>query len=168
VISDLVLLRLYGKYLILHGDFRSYDFGDNWYHNIIFEGIFPAEPGQDYPRCLEGERAEIPEDLGGIRQLHDLHKSLAKPEKTRSKDEREKLEWLYENKPNYDPAKFHLAEIKFRDSRLWLATRKTFKMSISTHTWNLPKQGSSDCYECEKEKKAKEKKAKARKTKNKK
>src|SRR5262249_9028195 len=43
----------------------EYDFGDSWWHEILFEGRRPAEPGQRYPVCVEGERACPPEDVGG-------------------------------------------------------------------------------------------------------
>ena len=32
----------------------EYDFGDGWEHEILLEGIFPKEPGRNYPLCLEG------------------------------------------------------------------------------------------------------------------
>lgn len=40
-----------------------YDFGDNWYHVITVEEVLPTPPAQ--PRCLEGEHACPPEDIGG-------------------------------------------------------------------------------------------------------
>lgn len=43
----------------------TYDFGDDWVHDIVVEAVDPAEPE---PRlvCLGGERAGPPEDCGGI------------------------------------------------------------------------------------------------------
>ncbi len=43
-----------------------YDFGDNWRHTIKLERIRPAAKGTRLPRCLAGERACPPEDVGGI------------------------------------------------------------------------------------------------------
>jgi hypothetical protein len=49
-----------------------YDFGDEWTHEILFEGCVAREPRVKYPRCVEGERACPPEDIGGIWGYYDL------------------------------------------------------------------------------------------------
>lgn len=43
----------------------EYDFGDDWHHEIVFEGYPPRAPKTRYPLCLEGARACPPEDCGG-------------------------------------------------------------------------------------------------------
>lgn len=57
----------------------EYDFGDNWQHEILFEGYPPKEPGIKLPRCLEGERACPPEDIGGPWGYAEYLDALADP-----------------------------------------------------------------------------------------
>jgi len=44
----------------------TYDFGDDWRHDIVLEKILPAVPGVAYPRCVAGKRSAPEEDSGGI------------------------------------------------------------------------------------------------------
>jgi hypothetical protein len=49
----------------------TYDFGDDWRHDLVVEKIVPASPGVAYPRCIAG-RGEAPlEDSGGIWAFHE-------------------------------------------------------------------------------------------------
>lgn len=68
----------------------EYDFGDGWRHEVLFEGCLPAEKGQRYPVCVEGERACPPEDVGGIWGYCDYLKALADPDHERHA---EMLQW---------------------------------------------------------------------------
>lgn len=68
----------------------EYDFGDGWRHEVLFEGCLPAEKGQRYPVCVEGERACPPEDVGGIWGYFDYLKALADPDHERHA---EMLQW---------------------------------------------------------------------------
>ena len=79
----------------------TYDYGDDWLHDVLFEGSYPKEPGKKYPICLAGELAGPPEDCGGIRGYYDCIKAL------RERDNLEgKLTWLGRWKPDrFDPAK---------------------------------------------------------------
>lgn len=43
----------------------TYDYGDWWEHTVTAEAVWPADPDERYPVCLEGERACPPEDIGG-------------------------------------------------------------------------------------------------------
>jgi hypothetical protein len=44
--------------------FYDYDFGDNWRHEIVYEGISPADSGERYPRCIEGAGGCPPDECG--------------------------------------------------------------------------------------------------------
>jgi hypothetical protein len=44
----------------------EYDFGDSWEHEVALEKIMETEAGVHYPRCLAGENACPPEDVGGV------------------------------------------------------------------------------------------------------
>jgi hypothetical protein len=50
----------------------TYDFGDNWEHEIQVEKILPADKENPFPICLGGERACPPEDCGGILGYQNL------------------------------------------------------------------------------------------------
>jgi hypothetical protein len=82
----------------------TYDFGDDWEHDIVLEKILPADPGTAYPVCLAGKGACPPEDCGGAWGSSDLKATLADP----SDDEHEAmLEWLgLDDASEFDPAAF--------------------------------------------------------------
>lgn len=52
----------------------TYDFGDEWQHEIQLEATLPADQAQGLPHCLEGEGACPPEDCGGPAGCPDLLK----------------------------------------------------------------------------------------------
>jgi hypothetical protein len=68
----------------------TYDFGDDWHHEILFEGNPEVIGQQKYPVCLEGERACPPEDIGGPWGFADYLVALADPSNERHA---EMLEW---------------------------------------------------------------------------
>lgn len=68
----------------------TYDFGDDWHHEILFEGNPDAVGQQKYPVCLEGERACPPEDIGGPWGFADYLVALADQSNERHA---EMLEW---------------------------------------------------------------------------
>lgn len=43
----------------------TYDFGDEWQHEVILEDILPPDPTRVLPQCLEGEGRCPAEDSGG-------------------------------------------------------------------------------------------------------
>ncbi|MFQ5606273.1 MAG: plasmid pRiA4b ORF-3 family protein [bacterium] len=58
----------------------TYDFGDNWEHEIIIENSRYLDPKLQSPiECLEGGRACPPEDIGGAPGYYEFCKALKDP-----------------------------------------------------------------------------------------
>ena len=68
----------------------TYDFGDDWQHQILVEKVLPADPETFYPFCVEGERACPPEDCGGVYGYMELLEMLQDPQ---NPDHKERLDW---------------------------------------------------------------------------
>lgn len=86
----------------------TYDFGDDWEHDLLVEDVLPAEPATRYPRCVTGRRATPPEDCGGIWGYEELLAVLADPSHP---EHAERLEWLGLDSPTeFDSARFDLDE----------------------------------------------------------
>jgi len=58
----------------------TYDFGDDWCHEVTVEKIFKEEEGVKYPRCIDGERACPPEDVGGISGYEEYLEAIVDPD----------------------------------------------------------------------------------------
>jgi len=58
----------------------TYDFGDDWEHEIVFEQAVPREKGGKYPRCIAGEQACPPEDCGGPWGYEEFLDAIDDPE----------------------------------------------------------------------------------------
>lgn len=88
-----------------------YDMGDDWVHAVTFEEMIepralpPLAKAKTTPAAIfmAGERACPPEDCGGLPGYVECLDLLAHG-KPRNADERERLEWLGEYRPEYvDP-----------------------------------------------------------------
>jgi Plasmid pRiA4b ORF-3-like protein len=100
----------------------TYDFGDDWAHDILVEDLLPAEPGVAYPRCTAGRRACPPEDCGGIWGYQDLLETLADPGHAEHAD---LLQWLGLGAAGeFDPGHFDLGEVNEALSGLARLLRK--------------------------------------------
>lgn len=77
----------------------DYDFGDNWRHDIVFEGFCARAAKVKYPLCLDGARACPPEDCGGPWGYADMLDAVRGRKHERHD---EMLEWLGE----FDPEQF--------------------------------------------------------------
>jgi len=105
----------------------TYDFGDFWVHEVIFEGIFDPQPNKNYPVCTGGKRACPPEDCGGVGGYKDLLVNLKKTPGQRTKDEEEKIKWLmdYTGGQEFDPDYFEPESVIFVNSDGWLKYKKS-------------------------------------------
>jgi hypothetical protein len=83
----------------------EYDFGDSWQHEIVLESILEPEPDETYPRCIEGERASPPEDVGGIWGYSEFLEAISDPKHERHHD---LVEWIG---GRFDPEKFSLDKV---------------------------------------------------------
>jgi hypothetical protein len=90
-------------------EFRyTYDFGDDWRHDLTVEGVVPLPQDVLLPVCLGGARACPPEDCGGVGGYEELIAALGRPQ---SGAAREYREWLGRV---YDPEELDLAAINVR------------------------------------------------------
>lgn len=87
--------------------FYTYDFGDNWEHEVVLEDILPKEAKQRYPTCLNGKLACPPEDCGSIPGYYRCIKTL------KDKKDKELLEWIGE----WDPYYFNPKDAFFENPR---------------------------------------------------
>ncbi|WP_432977736.1 plasmid pRiA4b ORF-3 family protein [Dactylosporangium sp. CA-233914] len=69
----------------------TYDFGDDWVHDIVVEKVLDRDPSTAYPRCTGGKRAAPPDDCGGIWGYENLVEVLADPAHP---EHEERLQWL--------------------------------------------------------------------------
>jgi len=81
----------------------TYDFGDNWEHEIEIIDILNREKIQ-YPKCIAGKRNCPPEDCGSIPGYEGIIEALKSKNKSEHQD---LLEWL----GDYDLEKFNIDEV---------------------------------------------------------
>lgn len=86
-----------------------YDFGDDWWHDILVESVERADPAVTYPRCVTGRRACPPEDCGGPGGLDELVRALGDEAHPEHGMYREWMESIGE--VDYDPARFEVDEV---------------------------------------------------------
>lgn len=80
-----------------------YDFGDNWHHVLVVEAVTAPEPGVRYPRCVDGQGACPPEDVGGVFGYPEFVDALADPDHA---EHAERVEWWGSDR--FDPHHFDL------------------------------------------------------------
>jgi hypothetical protein len=69
----------------------TYDFGDNWEHEILVEQLLDPDPETRYPVLIAAKGACPPEDCGGVWGYANLKEILADPS---HEEHQEMLEWL--------------------------------------------------------------------------
>lgn len=104
--NDLDVKNKVTEFLIEKGQkaFYTYDFGDNWEHEIEIVDVLKKEKGTRYPKCLDGRRNGPPEDCGGAPGYEDVIDALTGKDKSEYED---LLEWL----GDYDPEEFDIDKI---------------------------------------------------------
>jgi hypothetical protein len=87
----------------------TYDFGDDWKHEIVLEKILPAEEGQRYPVCIDGARHRPPEDVGGVPGYEEFLKAIGNP---KHPEHDEYLVWAEKDTGGrkFDPKYFYIHE----------------------------------------------------------
>jgi hypothetical protein len=90
----------------------TYEFGDDWEHDIQLEAILPGEPGKNYPSCLAGKGACPPDDCGGPWGYAELKETLADPA---DEHHQELLDWLgLDSAEAFDPTEFAIDAVNQR------------------------------------------------------
>lgn len=83
----------------------TYDFGDNWRHDIVVEKVLEPEFGVGYPRCVAGKRAAPPEDVGGPWGYGEFLEAMGDPTHERHE---ELHEWIGQA---WDPELFSVESV---------------------------------------------------------
>lgn len=83
----------------------TYDFGDDWEHEIVLEKILARGSNQTYPCCIKGKRSGPPEDCGGPWGYADFLVAIGDP---KHPQHQELLQWVG---GEFDPEFFDLEEI---------------------------------------------------------
>jgi len=86
----------------------TYDFGDNWEHEILVEKILPPEEGRAYPVCVDGKRACPPEDVGGTWRYMELIEAVRDPDHERHEEFKDDF------KDELDPEAFNIDAVNMR------------------------------------------------------
>mgnify|MGYP001588873707 CR=1 FL=1 len=90
----------------------QYDFGDSWDHEIVLEKVLQPEEGTKYPRCVAGNLACPPEDVGGIGGYAYFLEAIHNPNHPEHKNQ---LEWIG---GEFDPEAFDLDTVNSELTRV--------------------------------------------------
>ncbi|MGH2991941.1 MAG: plasmid pRiA4b ORF-3 family protein [Solirubrobacterales bacterium] len=88
----------------------TYDFGDDWEHEIAVEELLDGDPELHYPLLVDAKGACPPEDCGGPWGYAELKEILADPGHDQHQ---EMLDWLgFDDASAFDPGGFDADEIE--------------------------------------------------------
>ena len=91
-----------------------YDFGDDWEHEVVYEGLIARDTLARYPRCVDGAGACPPEDCGGVAGYEEFLLAIRNP---KHPDHKEMRQWF--GGP-FNPDAFDPTVVVFDDpSRRW-------------------------------------------------
>ena len=89
----------------------TYDFGDDWEHEILVEDLLDPDPENHYPILVASKGACPPEDCGGTWGYANLKAILADPSHDEHQD---MLEWLdLTNASEFDPTAVPTEDIDY-------------------------------------------------------
>ena len=89
----------------------AYDFGDDWAHVLVHEGMESADPSRAYPRCVSGARRCPPEDCGGVHGYAEFLQAVT------DADHPEHASMVQWSGGAYDPGAFDPNAVVFDDPR---------------------------------------------------
>ena len=82
-----------------------YDFGDGWEHMVTVEEILPPDPLLKSPKCLDGQNACPPEDVGGLPGYGEFLEAIRNPD---HEEHQNMLEWCG---GHFDPTSFNADDV---------------------------------------------------------
>lgn len=90
----------------------AYDFGDDWQHVVVHEGLEAVDKSLRYPRCVSGEGRCPPEDCGGPHGYVEFLLAYGDP----NHEEHEAMvRWAGKD---FDAKAFNPAAVKFDDPKM--------------------------------------------------
>lgn len=95
----------------------TYDFGDDWRHEVIVEKVEPAGSGEQPPVCVAGKRHGPPEDCGGPWGYAGFLEAMRNP---KHEQHEEMMDWF--GGP-FDPEAFDLAAVNTDLAKLNIPSR---------------------------------------------
>ena len=64
----------------------TYDYGDNWRHDVIVEEVRDGDPDMEYPAFVDGARRCPPEDVGGPHGFMEFLEAVLDPPHEQHRD----------------------------------------------------------------------------------